>query len=140
MAGTNRFLIGTNGAVWVNGQKLSNITKVEIKVTGTFEDVNVVDDFATHSVYTGYSIEGTLTMKKIDSFVLKTLANSYANGIMPDIKIVSRLTDKSTGKNERTAITNVQFTEFYLANFESKGLIEEAVPFKAAYYEILDTI
>ena len=53
MATNNRFLVGTNGAVWVNGEKLANIKKAEIKVTGSFEDVSVVDDFATHPVYTG---------------------------------------------------------------------------------------
>lgn len=140
MATNNRFLVGTNGAVWVNGEKLANIKKAEIKVTGSFEDVSVVDDFATHPVYTVYAVEGTLTMQKVDSFVLKTLGNAYAIGIMPDIKIITRLTDKATGKTERAAVKNVQFTEFDIANWESKGLIEEAVPLKASYYEILDTI
>lgn len=140
MAVSNRFLVGTNGAVWVNGEKLANIKKVEIKVKGSFEDVSVVDDFGTHPVYTGYAIEGTLTMQKVDSFVLKTLGNAFATGVMPDIKIITRLTDKSTGKTERAAVTNVNFTEFDIANWESKGLIEEAVPLKASYYEILDTI
>lgn len=136
----NRFLVGTNGAVWVNGQQLAQIKKVEAKVTGSFEDVSVVDNYGTFSAYTGYAIEGTLTMQKIDSFILKLLANSYKTGIMPEVTIVSRLKDKSTGKTERTAIKDVSLTEFFLANYESKGLIEEAIPFKASDYDILDTI
>lgn len=136
----NRYLVGTNGAVWVNGEKFGNIKKVEIKVKGSFDDVNVVGDFATHSAYTGYAIEGTLTMQKVDSFVLKTLGNAFDTGVMPDIKIITRLTDKSTGKTERVAVSNVQFTEFDIANWESKGLIEEAIPLKASYYKILDMI
>lgn len=136
----NRFLVGTNGAVWVNGQLLANIKKVEIKITGSFEDVNVIDNYGTFSVYTGYSGSGTLTMQKIDSFVLKLLADSYKTGVMPEITIISRLTDKSTGKTERIAIKDVSFTEFDLANFESKGLIEEAVPLTFSDFEILDTI
>lgn len=136
----NRFLIGTNGSVWVNGQQLAQIKKVEAKVTGSFEDVSVVDNYGTFSVYTGFSIEGTLTMQKIDSFVLNLMADSFKTGVMPEITIISRLTDKATGKEERTAIKDVSFTEFFLANFESKGLIEEAIPFKASDFDILDTI
>lgn len=136
----NRFLVGTNGSVWVNGQQLAQIKKVEAKVTGSFEDVSVVDNYGTFSVYTGYAIEGTLTMQKVDSYVLKLMSDSYKTGVMPEISIVSRLTDKTTGKTERTSIKDVSFTEFFLANFESKGLIEEAIPFKASDYDILDTI
>lgn len=136
----NRYLVGTNGAVWVNGQQLAQVSKVEAKVTGSFEDVSTLDNYGTSPVYAGYTVEGTLTMKKIDSFILKLLGNSYKTGIMPEVTIVSRLTDKTTGKAERTAIKDVAFTEFFLANYESKGLIEEAIPFKASDYDILDTI
>ncbi len=136
----NRVLVGTNGYLWLNGDLLAQIKKVEVKVTGSFEDISVCGEYGTYSVYTGWSGEGTITLQKIDSTALKTLGDAYKSGIMPDLKIISKLTDKETQKSERVSISDVVFTEFYLANFENKGLIEEAIPIKFSDYEILETI
>ena len=136
----NMFLVGTNGAVWVNGQLLSNIKKIELKLTGSFEDVSVIDNYGTFAVFTGYSGDGTVTLQKVDSYVVNLLSDAYKTGVMPDITIISRLTNKATGKTERIAVKDVSFTEYFLANYESKGLIEEAIPLKFSGFEVLDTI
>jgi hypothetical protein len=59
---------------------------------------------------------------------------------MPDIKIITALTNKSTGSTERTSVDGVVITEFALANFEAKALAEEELPIKASSYEVLETI
>ena len=79
-------------------------------------------------------------MYKIDSTVLKLIADAYLTGDMPDIKIVTKLTDKSTGKSERVAISGITITEFTLVQFEAKANVEEELPLKFSKYEILDTI
>lgn len=136
----NLYLTGTNGDVWINGKLLANLKKIEMKVTGEFEEVKICGDYGTKNVYVGWSGEGSCTLQKVDSEVLSLMGQAYASGIMPEIKIVTKLTNKSTKKTERTAISQVDFTEFPLANFESHGLIEEEIPFKFAEYEILETI
>ena len=136
----NRILSGSNGNVWVNGKLMAQVKSIEAKITGNFEDVNLVGDYATYNAYTGWAGEGTITMQKIDSTVLNLVADAFRKGVMPDIKIITKLTDKSTGKSERTAISNIVITEFYLAKFENKALIEEEIPFKFSDYEVLETI
>ena len=136
----NRILSGSNGNVWVNGKLMAQVKSIEAKITGNFEDVNLVGDYATYNAYTGWAGEGTLTMQKIDSTVLNLVANAFKTGAMPDIKITTKLEDKNTGKSERVAISNIVITEFYLAKFENKALIEEEIPFKFSDYEVLETI
>lgn len=136
----NRVLVGTEGNIWVNGYLLAQIKSVELKVTGSFEDVSVCGDRSTHHVYTGWDGEGTLVMYKIDSYVLNMLAEAYQKGIMPDIKTITKLTDVSNKRTERAAATGVVFTEFMLSKFETKTIIEEELPFKFDNYEVLQTI
>lgn len=108
----NRLLHGNGGAAWWNGKKLTTLQKAEAKVTGDFEDINVCGDPATYSVYNGYSGEGTLTVLKIDSDVLKELAEAYNSGEMPEITVVTSLTQKGTNKVERVAYSDVTVDEF----------------------------
>jgi len=136
----NRVLTGSSGNVWINGKLLSQIKNIELKVTGNFEDVNFCGDNSTYPVFTGYTGEGSITMQKIDSTVLSLIGDAYLTGIMPDIKIITKLTDKATGKSERVAVSNVVITEFMLAKFEAKALLEEEMPLKFSNYEILEKI
>lgn len=136
----NRVLTGSSGNVWVNGKLLSQLKSIELKVTGNFEDLNFCGDNSTYSRYTGFNGEGTMTLQKIDSTVLELIGDAYISGIMPDIKIITKLTDKATGKSERVAVSDVTITEFMLAKFEAKALIEEELPLKFSNYDVLETI
>lgn len=98
-ATVNKILSGNNGAMWFNGQELATLTKIEAKVKGNFDDVNLCDDNSTYQRYSGWSGEGTFTCKKIDSTVFKLVADAYKAGVMPDITIITRVTDKSTDKS-----------------------------------------
>lgn len=139
-ANVNRILTGNTGNVWLNGKLLSTIKSIELKVTGNFEEMDFCGDNATHNRYTGWSGEGTMTWGKVDSTILLLLADAYKKGIMPDIKIISKLKDNSTGKSERTAISEVVLTEFFLAKFEAKTPIDEEIPLKFSDYELLEAI
>lgn len=135
----NRVLVGTNGTVWLNGVVLANLKKIEIKMTGSFEDISVCGHYGTYPVYTGWSGDGTLTLQKVDSTHIKLISDYFESGAMPDLKIVTKLTDKGTNKSERVSISDVIFTEMS-AGFESKGVIDEAIPFKFSSFSILETI
>jgi hypothetical protein len=136
----NKALSGSEGQVWLNGELLGEVKSIELKVTGSFEEISICGDYATYQRYTGWSGEGTLKLQKVYSRGSKLLANAYKTGIMPDIKIVTKLTDKSTGKSERVSVEDVTITEFMLTNFENKSLIEEELPLKFAKYNPIESI
>ena len=136
----NRVLHSNQGNMWFNGQRLSTLQSVEAKVTGDFEEVNNCGDPATYRIYNGYSGEGTFTMLKIDSEVLKLMADAFQTGEMPTMTIITALEQKGTNKVERIAYRDVTIDEMYLAKFETKSKIEEEVPFKFGHFEVLETI
>lgn len=136
----NRILTGSSGNVWLNGQRLAEVKSIEAKITGNFEEVGFVGDYATYNAYTGWTGEGSITLQKIDSKVLALVGDAYKTGVMPEVKIITQLEDRNTGKSERAAIAGVVITEFMLAKFENKTLIDEELPFKFSDYEILETI
>ena len=136
----NKYLNGNSGNVWVNDKLLSNIKSIEAKVSGDFDEVICIGTSKTEYDFNGWTGEGTLVANKVDSTTLSLLAEAFKKGEMPEIKIITKLTDKSTGKSERTAIQDVVFTEFDLAKFEAKTRVEEEIPFKFSDYEILETI
>lgn len=136
----NRVLKGNNGNLWFNGKLLADLTKVEIKVTGKFEEVEACGTYTTENEYVGFTIDGTIEANKVDSEVLMLVADAYKTGIMPELKIVSKLKDTASNKAERIAVKNVVVTEFMLAAFEAKALIKQSIPIKASDYEVLETI
>lgn len=136
----NRILSGSSGNVWLNGQRLAEVKSIEAKITGSFEEVSFVGAYETYNAYMGWAGEGSITLQKIDSKVLNLMGDSYKTGVMPEVKIITQLEDKSTGKSERASIGGVVITEFMLAKFENKALVEEEIPFKFSEYEILGTI
>lgn len=136
----NRVLTGAGGNVWINGKLLAQLKSIELKVTGNFEDLNFCGDNATYNRYTGFTGDGNMTLQKIDSTVLDLVGQAYLDGVMPDIKIITKLTDKQTGKSERVSVSGVTITEFMLAKFEAKALLEEELPLKFSNYEILEKI
>lgn len=136
----NAKLSGTNGQVWINSELLGELEKIQAGVEGKFEEFNQCGSPNTYQSFQGYSGDGTLTLIKESSRGLKMLGDAFKSGTMPEIKIISKLTNASTGKSERTAITGVVFTKFDLVNFEAKGLVKEELPFKFEDYEVLETI
>lgn len=140
MVNTNRVLRGSSGNVWYNGVKLATVLKIEAKVKGDFEDDSYCGDKSNYSIYNGWTGEGTITIRKTDSAIWKDVAEGFKTGIMPDIKIITSLTDIATKQSERVSIENITITEFDLVSFESKKMIESSFPFKFSNYDVLERI
>jgi len=136
----SKVLNGTDGQVWVNTELWAEVKSIELKVTGQFEDVTFCGDYATYSRYTGWAGEGSLKLQKTYSRGSKLLAVAFQTGIMPEIKIVTSLTDKATGKAERVSVEDITITEFMLTNFENRSLIEEELPLKFAKYTPIESL
>lgn len=136
----NKFLKGTSGEVFLNNTRLIEINKINIKMTGQYEDFAPVGDYCTHHVYVGYDGEGTLEGARINTMIDADLITAYQKGITPDYKIVANLTDPNTGKMESYMITGVQFTEISPMDWEAKKLATRSMPFTFTEIKVLSTI
>ncbi len=140
MSKQQKVLHGSCSEVYINGQRDVLATKIEVKVTGDFEDGAFCGEYGTFPIYNGYSIEGTLTDKKQDSVLEVAIAEGFESGVMPDIVLITALTQPSTKKVERWSISGVVFTEVALANIEAKKSVDRELPFKAEKYKNLEAI
>lgn len=131
---------GSCGEAYVNGVREVLATKIEVKVTGDFEDANFCGENATFPIYNGYSIEGTLTSSKKDSVLEMAIVEGYRTGKMPDIVLMTSVGARSSSKRERWSISGVVFTEVALANIEAKKPVERELPFKAVYFKNLEAV
>lgn len=136
----NRVIRGTFGKVWMNDERLANIKKFEVKASINYDDMEVNGDLATQHRMMGYSIAGTMTLHKFDSFILKKYRDALKTGVTPDLKLVGALADPSSAGAERISVSDVQLTELTLMAFENKSLLEEEVPFNAGGFDFIDLI
>lgn len=135
-----KVLHGSCSEAFINGQRVSLMTKIEVKVTGDFEDASFCGEFGNFPIYNGYNVEGTLTSKKTDSTLEVAIAEGYRTGVMPDIVLITALTNPTTKQVERWSVSGVVFTEVALANMEAKKAVEQEYPFKAETYKNLEAI
>lgn len=140
MGKQTKVLHGSCSEVYINGVRDVLATKIEVKVTGDFEDGAFCGDYGTFPIYNGYAIEGTLTDKKSDSTLEVAITEGYRTGVMPDIVLITALTNPATRQVERWSVSGVVFTEVALANIEAKKAVERELPFKAETYKNLEAI
>lgn len=136
----SQIINGKWGRIWINGDLWAECESFEAKVSGEWEDVSFCGEMGTQRKLMGYSGEGTITLKKIHSRGISLLADAFKTGVMPEIKIVSKLADPSALGHERTEILGVTFDEFALVKFADKELLKEELPFKFGDYNLLDKI
>lgn len=135
----NKVLSGTEGSLWINGDPIEEINKVETKIEGVFENIDFAGVYGEMNRYMGYKISGTLTLNKMHSRALGILGDAFTTGKFPDIEIIATVTNKQTDERESISLQGVQFTEFDF-NFETKKPTQEAIPFKAISYKVLETL
>lgn len=137
---TNKTIRGTNGRLWMNDKLLANVKSFECKIKLEYEDIDENGNPIKQRRYVGASIEGTMVLHKVDSAVLKLLNGAIMSMDMPDINLVSQVSDTSVTGMERVKLHNVTFDEFDLASFENAKVGEESIPFRAGGYDPTDTI
>lgn len=136
----NKTIRGTHGKLWVDGDRMSNVRSFEATLAIDYEDMDINGDYGQKKRYMGYSISGTMTLFKVDSYIAKKIHKGVMNGDLPDVKIVAALDDPTSYGAERVALYDVKFDQLTLNRFENKTLTEEEIPFTAGSFEFLDLI
>ena len=135
----NQILRGQFGKVWIDGELYANVKSFEAKISLKYEAVDINGEMGLHKWLFVFDGAGRFVLQKIDSRVAKNIAGNIKNGSVPDIKIVSKLTDPDVNGAERIELTGVTLDEL-AHSFENKKVQEESYPFKFADYNYLDYI
>ena len=136
----NKVFRGSFGKLYVDGERLSNVKSFEAKVSIDYEDVIVNGYLGTKKRPIGYSISGTMTLHKFDSFILNKYKDALRTGDFPDITMDAIMDDPTAYGRESIRLNDVTFDEITLSKFENKTMTEEEVPFAAGEFDVGDTI
>lgn len=117
-------LSGTWGEVWVDGAKIFELSKIELKVTANREDVQIGVD--VDSKMTGLKGEGSYSVKKAYTRA-KKIIEKWVKGKDSRCQIIAKLADPDAvdGQIERWSVDNVWFNDIPVVNWEKGGIIEE---------------
>lgn len=136
----NRILNGTEGKVYIDGEPVYNVDRIDVKVSIDYDDINLNGEYVTQHRYMGASISGTVSLHKFDSYLVELYAQHIARGTIPPVRIDVALYDPQTQQRQIVALYDVQFEEVDLGSFTNKELLTEDMPFNAGSFEVLEVI
>lgn len=138
----NRVINGTWGEIWLDGDKVSELTGLEAKITLKKEDVNMCGVLVKDTKVTGWEGKGTLKMHKVNSRMAVRLGESIKKGKDVRFTILAKLADPDTAdaQAERIVLKDVSFDDLTLMNFETKALGKIESPFTFTDYDFMDLI
>lgn len=131
-----KYFTGNKGRVWIDDINYAECYKAEAKRSNSFEEIPDPEGNGMVQIPTGYSIAGSLTMRKVgNEKILKKLKEDKSNDL--DISIIIKEENPNTGVIERIKYIDVTIDEFPLSQYESRAVTEIELPFKARDYEVL---
>lgn len=132
---------GTNGTLWMSTEseevEITSVQSFTMTQTNNYEEYNSPNEYGTFQKFIGYSLAGNISKYKVDNKLINVLAE-YAKGNQPDIYLIGKVENPSTGKLQRIKYSNVTIDSGDLTNFEQKVATKEEIPVKAAKYTLLD--
>lgn len=129
---------GTHGELWADNEYLAEVVAFEAKLNLDFADVNKARSLAKHTKLMGYEGEGTMKLNKVSSHFIKLVSDNLKEGKQTEVKLISNIDDPDAKGNERIVIYDATINEIALANWESKNLVEEEIPFFYTDWDIED--
>ncbi len=138
----NRVINGTWGEIWLDGDKVSELTGLEAKITLKKEDVNMCGVLAKETKITGWEGKGTIKLHKVNSRMSVKLGDNIKKGRDVRFTVLAKLADPDTidSQAERIVLKGVSFDDLTLMNFESKALGKVECPFTFTDYDFIDLI
>lgn len=136
----SQVISGTWGEMWLNGDKMSETSALQAKVSLKKTAVNMCGSLVDGQKVSGMELKGTLKMHKVSSAMIRANSVSIKNGKTLDYTIISNLDDPDSLGAERIVLKGVTFDELTLVDWEAKKNGEESVPFTFQDWDLLDLI
>jgi len=124
----NRTLSGSFAEIWVDGARIAELDQLTLTVKMQREKVQFGMDI--DSKITGYSGEGTMTLKQVYTRFFEVLEQAKA-GLDKRCTITTALKDPDAAEaqEERYSISNVAFTELPFIGYEMGKVNQQKLPF-----------
>lgn len=124
----NRTLSGSFAEVWVDGARIAELSQLTLTVKLQREKVQLGMD--VDSKITGYSGEGTMTLKQVYTRFYEVLEQAR-QGLDKRCTITTALKDPDAadGGEERYSVNNIAFSELPFINYKMGEVNQQKLPF-----------
>ena len=134
-----RVISGTWGELWIDGEKVAEVSACQAKVALNKETVNLCGRFMTTHKAMNASGTGSLTLHKVDSGFAQRM-EGIKRGVDRRFTVISKLRDPDSYGAERVALYDVSFDDLTLADWQATAVGSVTAPFTFSDYEYLDQI
>ena len=134
-----RVISGTWGELWIDGEKVAEVSACQAKVALNKETVNLCGRFMTTHKAMSASGTGSLTLHKVDSGFAQRM-EGIKRGVDRRFTLISKLRDPDSYGAERVALYDVSFGDLTLADWKAAAVGSVTAPFTFSDYEYLDQI
>lgn len=136
----DKVMTGTHGELWLAGEYVAEVVSFEAKLEIEIDEFALAGHVGTATRFLGTKGTGSVKLAKMNSRMIKLLANDIQRGIWPAIQILASLDDPNVHGAERILIEDAKFTELTLAGWTAKERIETDYPFVFTKWKPLDLI
>lgn len=140
MLQADKCLNGTFAELWIDDEKIAELTGFQAKIEKQTEDVKLCGYMFQDRKVVGYKGSGSVKMKKMSTRFQKANAELMKTGIEPRYTIIVKLADPAVDGQERVSFNNVAFDDFTIMDFEVAKTMDLEMPFTFVDYTYLDTI
>lgn len=137
----NRTLSGSFAEIWVDGARIAELDQITLTVKLQREKVQFGMDVDTK--ITGYSGEGTMTLKQVYTRFYEVLEEAK-KGLDKRCTITTALKDPDAadGGEERYSVSNVAFSELPFVSYKMGAVTQQKLPFsfRPSELQCLDSI
>lgn len=137
----NRTLSGSFAEIWVDGARIAELDQITLTVKLQREKVQFGMDIDTK--ITGYSGEGTMTLKQVYTRFYEVLEEAK-KGFDKRCTITTALKDPDAadGGEERYSVSNVAFSELPFVGYKMGAVTQQKLPFsfRPSELQCLDSV
>lgn len=131
---------GTWGEVWIDGDKVSECSAFQAKVTLEKADINICGKLAKAHKIIGTEGKGTMKLHKVSSRMIIKVSDNIKKGKETVCTVISKLADPDSYGAERVVVKDMTIDELTLADWEARKNGEESIPFTFTDWDFLDLI
>lgn len=140
MDSAKRVMSGTFGEVWLDGDYVAEIFKMQGKFTFNKTEITQAGKMVVDSKVTSVKGTGSLGMHKVNSRMAIKIGEAILNGKDLRFTVVSKLDDPDAYGAERVALSGVSFDDLTLIDWEAGVVGKIECPFTFTDRKFLDQV
>lgn len=134
----SRVMSGTWGELWFDGELLAEVKAFQAKAVRNTTDINLVGEIWTDKKTISITGNMSLTLHKVNSFLIKKLGDAFLEGKDPRYTIIGKLDDPDAFGSERIAFHNTSLDELTLMDWQAATVGEVTTPGTFRGFTVLD--